>query len=166
MGTMITAIIACCRQELWPFVALPDEPVVQLTVSTACGVLAIYCEAREQERELVVYARYGAKAPPARRTAVAELIARANWGLTIGNFELDFDGGEVRFRVAVDLDQETVTPGLVRPLIRHAVFRADQYLAPYHQVAFGHVAPADAIEAVERYALEDVMSDACRRLGA
>jgi hypothetical protein len=32
---------------------------------------------------------------------MAEFICRANYGLKMGNFELDFDDGEVRFKVHV-----------------------------------------------------------------
>jgi hypothetical protein len=37
-----------------------------------------------------------------RRYEVARYITRANWELLLGNFEMDYDNGEVRFRSSVD----------------------------------------------------------------
>ncbi len=41
---------------------------------------------------------YPVKAPEEKRLAIAEFVARANDGLRIGNFELDFGDGEVRYK--------------------------------------------------------------------
>jgi hypothetical protein len=41
------------------------------------------------------------------RSGADETIAGVNYGLRLGNFELDFDDGEVRFQVAQILDDDT-----------------------------------------------------------
>ena len=41
------------------------------------------------------------KVPEEQRIAVNEFITRANYGLTIGNFEMDFNDGELRYKTNV-----------------------------------------------------------------
>jgi len=164
MTRSIDAIILCCCQELWPYVVLPGVPAAQITVETSSGFLTCFCEARETDRQVVCYTRYSVKAPPGRRAAVAEFVHRANWNLAIGCFEFNPESGEVRFRTSLDLDQESLTPELIRPLIRHALFTAEHYHGGFLQVAVACVAPAEAIEPLELNAIEDVVSRASRSL--
>ena len=41
------------------------------------------------------------KAPLEQRTAISEFITRANYGLTNGNFEMDFSDGELRYKTTI-----------------------------------------------------------------
>ena len=41
------------------------------------------------------------KAPVEQRSAISEFITRANYGLTNGNFEMDFNDGELRYKTNV-----------------------------------------------------------------
>lgn len=51
---------------------------------------------------LVVLANFSPPALPERRDDVARYITRVNWDLLLGNFEMDYDHGDVRFRSSVD----------------------------------------------------------------
>ena len=44
--------------------------------------------------------------PAERRLEVSEFLTRANHGLADGNFELDFDDGEVRFKSVLHVPAE------------------------------------------------------------
>ena len=41
------------------------------------------------------------KAPLEQRAAISEFITRANYGLTNGNFEMDFSDGELRYKTTI-----------------------------------------------------------------
>ena len=49
-----------------------------------------------------VYATININADDSCRSAVAEFLTRANYGLNWGNFELDMNDGEIRYKVMVD----------------------------------------------------------------
>jgi hypothetical protein len=83
------------------------------------------------------------------RLTVAEYITRANYGLRIGNFELDFRDGEVRFKSSIDFEDEALTPNLIRNTIYPAVKLLDTYLPGLMKVAFGGVQPVVAIAEIE-----------------
>jgi hypothetical protein len=162
----LDAIISCCRQELWQYVLLPSISAVQITVETSSAFLTCFCEARDADQQIACYTRFSVKAPPGRRAAVAEFVHRANWNLAIGCFEFNQETGEVRFRTSLDLDQESLAPQLIRPLIRHALFTADHYHDGFLRVAVAGVEPADAIEQLELYTVDDVVHAASMSLDA
>ena len=51
-----------------------------------------------------VLSNYDSNVPADRRTAMAEALSRINTRIPLGNFELDFEDGEVRFRVSADVE--------------------------------------------------------------
>ena len=60
--------------------------------------------AREEERQIIFYSIIDVFAPEDKRHLVAELLTRANFGMIIGNFEMDFSDGELRFKTSLDVE--------------------------------------------------------------
>jgi len=106
-------------------------------------------EVRAQE-QFVFYALVPNKVPQDRRLPVCEALTRANWGLRIGNFELDFQDGEIRYKSSIDFEGELLTPALIRNAIYPAVATLDHYLPALIAVAYGGKDPAEAIAEVEK----------------
>ena len=50
---------------------------------------------------LICIASFRQTVPDARRPEAAEYLHRINYGLLLGNFEMDYDEGEVRFRTSL-----------------------------------------------------------------
>lgn len=86
--------------------------------------------------------------PAERRAAIAELCNRANFGLAVGNFELDHDGGEARFRTSLDALDSFASVELVRNVVVANVITFDQYLPAIEAVLAG-AEPAAAVAAIE-----------------
>jgi hypothetical protein len=107
-------------------------------------------EIRMQLQQFLFYALVPNKVPEDRRVPVSEALTRANWGLRIGNFELDFGDGEVRYKSSVDFEGELLTPSLIRNAIYPAVETLDHYLPAIMAVAYGGKDPAEAIEEIEK----------------
>lgn len=53
-------------------------------------------------RSIVAYGLIHLKAAPAQIAQVGEYLTRANFGLAIGNFELDYPTGTIRYKVSVN----------------------------------------------------------------
>jgi hypothetical protein len=83
-------------------------------------------------------------AMPENRSVVLELVARTNWRLLTGAFQLDLDTGEVLFRTMVFLSHGgELTEELCRGLVYSNVLTVDRCLAEFIAVAAGaQVAPA------------------------
>jgi Putative bacterial sensory transduction regulator len=54
------------------------------------------------EERFVFYLQAQRPVPEKRRDAVAQFITRANFGLSLGNYEMNYDDGTVRYKTSVD----------------------------------------------------------------
>jgi hypothetical protein len=111
--------------------------------------LRCYAIVRVDLEEFLFYAVAPVKVPEDVRIAVAEYVTRANYGLRIGNFELDYSDGEVRYKSSIDFEGQTLTSELIRNAIYPAVHTMDRYLSGLLRVSFGGATPLEAIEEVE-----------------
>lgn len=113
------------------------------------GDLRCYAIVRVDLEEFLFYAVAPVKVPEEDRSAVAEFLTRANYGLRIGNFELDYSDGEVRYKSSLDFEGQTLTSDLIRNAIYPAVHTMDRYLPGLLRVSFGGATPHEAIMEVE-----------------
>lgn len=113
------------------------------------GDLRCYAIVRVDLEEFLFYAVAPVKVPDEVRPAVAEYLTRANYGLRIGNFELDYSDGEVRYKSSLDFEGQTLSSDLIRNAIYPAVHTMDRYLSGLLRVSFGGATPHEAIEEVE-----------------
>jgi hypothetical protein len=89
-------------------------------------------------------------AQPKARPEVAEFITRANFGMTVGNFELDYDSGLIRFKSSVDFTHVELSELLVRNAILCAADVVDLYGNVLAEVARGEKKARAAIKDVEK----------------
>ena len=103
---------------------------------------------REDDEQLLVYSVIAVNIPEERRNSVALYLTRANNGLAIGNFEMDLDNGDVRFKTSIDVEEAELSDALIDHLFLANVVSADRYLPGIHAVAAGEdpVSAADSAE--------------------
>jgi hypothetical protein len=82
------------------------------------------------------------------RDEVMRFATRANWDLLAGNFELDLDGGAVRFRSGVPFAGSELTEGAIRSAIGWAMSVVEAYADPLDDVIAGRADAREALEAV------------------
>jgi hypothetical protein len=61
---------------------------------------------------VILYAQYTFHVPRHRMSAVMYFLTQCNYGLILGNFEMDVDDGEVRYKVTAHHDDTTATPSI------------------------------------------------------
>ena len=95
------------------------------------------------------------------RAAVAEYITRANYGLKLGNFEMDFRDGEIRYK-AYDMTSET-EEAPDEEVIRRCIYvggaMVSRYGDPLLKVMFGFAEPEEAVAEAEADVDEDSHED-------
>jgi hypothetical protein len=87
--------------------------------------------------------------PETKNLAIAEFIARANFGMIIGNFELDFTDGEIRYKTSIDVEGANLTFLQIKRLVYANVMMMDQYLPGIMSLLDSDVEPKDAIAQIE-----------------
>jgi hypothetical protein len=145
---LFESLVHFLQQENWS-VQVPDQGTsLQTTYSGQNGSLVCLTKAREQAPQVVFYALCPLRVPADQRGAIAEFITRANYGLVIGNFEMNWTTGEVRFKTSLDVGDTYLSDSLIRPLVYGAVSTMDTYL-PGIQAVLAHTSPEEAIAQVE-----------------
>ncbi|MEH2039431.1 YbjN domain-containing protein [Nostoc sp.] len=112
----------------WAFVKLQGEPILQLAFQGKRDRFTCYAKAREEEQQFVFYSVCPVKAPKTKRRAIAQFLTQVNYGLVIGNFELDVTDGEIRYKTSIDVQGERLTTTLIKRLVYTNVLMMDDYL--------------------------------------
>ncbi len=142
-------MMAFLEEDGWHPQRIEDKFVCRINFNGEHARIVCFAQIRVDLEQFFFYAVAPIKIPQAARPAVAEFLTRANYGLRIGNFELDFGDGEVRYKSALDFEGETLTPAWIKNAIYPAVDTLDRYMPGLMAVAFGNTPPAQAIEEIE-----------------
>jgi hypothetical protein len=133
----------------WHPQRVEDKYIYRMGYTGKNGQTTCFARIMPELDQFLFYAIAPVKAPEEARLAVAEFITRANYGLRIGNLELDFTDGEVRYKSSLDFEGEVLTPRLIKNAIYPAVQTLDRYLAGLMRVIYGNQPPAEAIAEIE-----------------
>lgn len=79
------------------------------------------------------------------RPAVAELLARANYAMLLGKFELDMEDGEARFHITQMIEEGHLGVSTVEKLFLTALHTLDRYFPAFMQLLHAGYTPGDAI---------------------
>jgi hypothetical protein len=85
----------------WGFSEAQDAPVLLSEFAGPLGAWPLCAQAIEETRLVVFHSICPRKAPPSRRQAMADLLTRANYGLSLASFEMDFEDGEIRCKTVL-----------------------------------------------------------------
>ena len=114
------------------------------------GRWQLYFDVRADIDVLMVVSVIPDEAPLERRAAIAELFNRANFGILVGNFELDLSDGEMRYRTSVDVEGTGLTPALLRRLVVMNVSQVDRWMTAIREVLLGGAAREAAAVVIGR----------------
>ena len=142
--TLLEIMAAYFQEQQWTFEQATDRPLLRLPFDHRGEGWTCYAEAREAQHRVIFYAVPPVTVPEHRRAAAAELIARANFGVTIGNLELDFADGEVRCKTSLDVTGDRLSPALMHSLVLANLKVMHHYLPAVKAVIAG-ATPADTI---------------------
>jgi hypothetical protein len=128
---------------------LEDKMIYRMGFAGKNGQLTCYAQVQVDLEQFLFYAVAPVKVPEEGRTAAAEFITRANYGLRIGNFEMDLSDGEIRYKSSLDFEGAVLSPELIRNAIYPAVQTLDHYLPGLMSTIYGGKSAAEAIAAIE-----------------
>jgi hypothetical protein len=149
MGQLLDTAIEFLRQQGWSFIQLDGQAVLEFRFTGSTASWNCYVQSKEPQARLICYSVAPRPAPEARCMAMAELVARANYGLVIGNFELDMEDGEVRYKTSIDVSGASITVALIRTLVHVNVRAMNHYLPAIEAVIDGAPSPRALIAELE-----------------
>ena len=125
----------------------PGE-VVAFPASTESHSWMVYALCMDERDQLLIHSVRDGRIPEQHRPSVGAFLHRANFGVVLGNFELDLDDGELRFKTSIDVGGDRLSDALVEHLMLANVAAFGRYLPGVDDVLAG-ADPHAAIEAVE-----------------
>lgn len=123
-----------------------DARAVSVAIRNTSGVYTVFFRTNDETDLVRVLCSYASYIPEDRRAAVAEVLARINARLWVGNFELDFADGEVRHRVSIDVENGLLSEKMVDNMMGFTLSSMDRFHQAVMRVAFGGVEPAVALD--------------------
>ncbi len=150
MGRVYESVLAFLQEDNWRYEEIPGETAVRLSFTGQNARYDCFGRINEAHEVFVFYSIIPVRVPEAQRPLVAELLARINYGLNIGNFELDMNDGEIRYKTSIDVEGGDLTPRMAETLIAVNISTTDRYFPSFADVMYAGVAPVEAVARIER----------------
>ena len=115
-------------EDDWDYYWWEEGETLQLECQVSNGRLTCYAKAINDKQQFVFYALCPLTASEDRRSAIAELITKINYGMVIGNFEFDFSDGEIRYKTSLDVEGDRLSLALIKQAVYINVLTMDKYL--------------------------------------
>jgi hypothetical protein len=149
-GPLLTALKRLFGENQWPYSEVQGVPVILSELSGALGRWPFYAHVVEDNDLILLYSICPMRAPEGRRHEMSQFLTRVNFGLAVGNFELDFEDGEIRYKTVLQLDGDELDVTALKRLVRANGIAMETYLPGIGAVIAGE----PAVTVVENIAAE------------
>lgn len=137
------------EEDGWYPQRLADSYTLRMGFAGTHGQTTCFAQIDLERQLFLFYVVAPVKVPELLRGAVAEFVTRANYGLRIGNFEMDYRDGEVRYKSVLTFEGAGLGATPIHNVIYPAVQTMDHYLPGLMSVIYGGREPAGAIQEIE-----------------
>lgn len=151
---LMDVVVRFFQEDQWNFQKIENQPVIRAGYHGERGTWVCYARVDEEIQRFLFHSLMGLNIPGAYRSAVAEYLTRANFGMPLGNFEMDLDNGEVRFKTSVEAPEGGLTVPVVRALVYANVRNMDHFFPGVLAVVHGGLSPEAALARVISQAVE------------
>jgi hypothetical protein len=123
-----------------------ESQAVQFFISGDCAVYNCRLQLTHDSDVIQVRVHYPVSPrDPKIRPLVAEALARANHGMSIGNFDIDMDSGEISYHLGQVIGGLGLNDEIIGGVFSTAISTADRYFPAVMRVMFSGHTPADAV---------------------
>ena len=151
--TLMDVVIHFLEDEEWHYQVLEPGAVARAGVRSERGTWICYLRADEARRQVICHFVMGLNIPLENRASVLEYLNRANFSQPLGNFEMDLDSGEIRFKTGVELPEGPLTSGVVRALALAGLRATERYFPGVLKIVHSGLSPTAALARVEAQAV-------------
>jgi len=148
-GPIFQKVVEFFKDDGWPFEQLEDEEILRLEYEGENSKWRCFAHVIEESQRFVFLSSLANFVPKLMRLEASEYLTRANFGMEVGNFEMDFSDGTVRYRTSVDVEGGELTSTMIKNMVYLNIAVMDQYLPGLKKVVKDGMEPEKAIEEVE-----------------
>lgn len=147
--TELEYILDFLREAEWSYEINDAHDRVAFGVTLENGKADCLIVIRQELSLVNFYSSLRVNVMPPDRPRTSELLMRANFGLKYGNFEMDYDDGELRYKTSLIFPDGALTEEGVRRLVLINLMTMNRYLPAIMSVAFGGKDPSAALRALD-----------------
>ncbi|MEI7555256.1 YbjN domain-containing protein [Candidatus Chlorohelix sp.] len=129
----------------WNYEIAGGGTALSLSFEGENGEWQCYADIKDDEEQFVFYSVCPETTPHEQRSAMAEFLTRANYGIIIGNFEMDFEDGQVSYKTSIDVEGARLTVALVQRLVESNLDMMDLFLPGIRTINQGKMTPAEVL---------------------
>lgn len=149
MPGIFSRLIDFMEEEAWKYEILEGETVLRFHFKGTAGRLLCYADVEEEKHWLIFYSYLPVNTPPEKLATMAEFITRANRGMRIGNFELDFEDGEIRYKTSIDIEGGELINKMIDNLLRANLSTMNRYFSGMMELIYSDKTPKELISRIE-----------------
>ncbi len=137
------------ESDEWPYERDDEKGLLKTGVSSDGQTYRVFIDAQDQSDQFICYVYGPTNVPEEKRRAAAEYLCRANYGLRIGNFEIDMSDGEVRYKTSIDVEGADLCVTMVKNLLNVGAAMMMRYYPGLLKLVYGDAEPAAVIQEIE-----------------
>lgn len=113
------------------------------------GAWTCYALARVSQEQCLFYSQCPIQVGRDRWLAVADFLMRVNYGMPMGNFEINMDDGDIRLKTGVDVEGDRLSPALFQGIVQANLAMMTRYLSGIVKVGLEEADPKAVFEAID-----------------
>lgn len=146
---MLEKIINFIKKREWRFTSIEDEPRVIISISGFNGTFQCIADARENEEQFIFFSICSVNVPDDKKLLMCELLTRLNYGSFLGNFEMDYEDGEVRYKTSICCNSLELTDNILEHIIMINIVMMDTALTGIMKLIYGDITAKEAYDIIE-----------------
>jgi hypothetical protein len=149
-GYLFDLVVDFFREKGWDFSELGGQDVLKLNFQGEKYAWDCYAQVKEEYSEFNFYSVCPEIIVKDKIEPVANFINRANYGLPVGNFEINLDTGEVRCKTSIDVAGDMLSFPLINRLVEVNIGLMQIYLPGIMAILKENISPEVAIIQAEK----------------
>lgn len=146
---MFAAVQDHFRENGVKFGTMDGHQVLMAGFANLWGGFHCLIQVEEETGTVQVHTEVPMHVPVVRRLAMAEFLTRANFGLRIGNFEMDMRDGQVRYKTSICVGDCPFSSDFMTPLMQISLSTTTRYMPGLIAVVHENAQPEQAIAGIE-----------------
>ncbi len=138
------------RKQGWHHETNEERDILCAHFALQNGECRCMAAVNENDDLLQVFMIFPVVVPPQKRGAVAELCLRTSCELKLGNFDLDFNDGELRFRISVLYPKGELSDDVIQFVMDTILLMTDVHFQAFMTVIYGARSPHEVLRQVEQ----------------
>lgn len=128
----------------WEFDFDDKNEIIKLEIRGINSYFHSFLFVDEEQESLLCNTHIKQKIPPSKRLEVCDFMCRVNYELANGNFEMDMDNGEIRYRTYLDLADAEPSNEQILNIVWNGVIGFDTFYPGLMKLVYGDYSAEEA----------------------